>query len=84
VQKAEQMVRDVLKYPHARITPLPSEDIMFNSLGRPEIGDVQIMPQMAVPFSTSLHRDASLSTHKFQEEPMNFPSDGATVRFISI
>ena len=87
VRKAEQMVRDVLKYPHAQLTPLPSEDVVFNSLSRSEqhlrVGDVQKIPQMAVPFSASLHRVASTSTPKLLEESRNFPL-GATVCFISI
>lgn len=88
VRKAEQMVRDVLKYPHAQLTPLPSEDVVFNSLGRPEqhlrVGDMQIIPQLAVPFSTSLHRAASTSTPKLQEESRNFSSGSPVCFFFNL
>jgi hypothetical protein len=88
VRKAEQMVRDVLKYPHAQLTPLPSEDVVFNSLGRPEqhlrVGDMQITPQLAVPFSTSLHRAASTSTPKLQEESRNFSSGSPVCFFFNL
>ena len=89
VQKAEQMVRDVLKYPHARE---PSEDIMVDNLDRSE----QQIPPMAAPpsFATTRQRDIPVSNHKYLEElqlqqeslhkPRNFSSDGGTVRFISL
>ena len=89
VQKAEQMVRDVLKYPHARE---PSEDIMVDNLDRSE---QQIPPKAAPPsFATTRQRDIPVSNHKYLEElqlqqeslhkPRNFSSDGGTVRFISL
>jgi len=76
VKKAEQMVRDVLKYPHAQlhqevVPQQPNRDIMGsvdNSMGmasgRPEhnVGDLQMMPP------TNLHRDVSSSTPKLLEE----------------
>jgi hypothetical protein len=79
VKKAEQMVRDVLKYPQAQLTPPLSEEVMFNSIGRPEhlrVDDVQTMPQMTLPL-------LSVSTQKFLEKPRKFSTDGATVRVIS-
>lgn len=88
VQKAEQMVRDVLKYPHARE---PSDDILVDNLGRSE----QQIPPMAAPpsFATTQQRVIPMSNHKYLEEiqlqheslhkARNFSSDGGTVRFIS-
>jgi hypothetical protein len=77
VKKAEQMVRDVLKYPQAQLTPPLSEDVMFCNIGRPEqlrVGDVQTMSQTALPL-------LSASTQKFLDEP-RLSTDGTTVRVI--
>ena len=77
VHKAEHMVRDVLKYPQAQLTPPLSEDVMFCNIGRPEqlrVGDVQTMSQTALPL-------LSASTQKFLDEP-RLSTDGTTVRVI--
>ena len=77
VKKAEQMVRDVLKYPHSLLNlenlPQAQKDILVSSTDRPEqqenVSDSQTMQTTVMPLPISKHDIVASSTPNLLEVP---------------
>ncbi len=90
VKKAEQMVRDVLKYPHSLLNlenvPQANKDMLASStdgLERQEnVGDLEIMQMTAMSLPVTQHDGVASAAPKLQEVPLHQEPSHQSVRDI--
>ncbi|KAL7441925.1 hypothetical protein ACHAXH_008308 [Discostella pseudostelligera] len=90
VKKADQMVRDVLKYPHSLLNlenvPQANKDMLVNSTNRVEqqenVGDSQMIQMPAIPLTATQHDVAAAPTQPLLEVPLHQEPSHQTIQDI--